>query len=366
MTHRIEDANGYWYVADNPMLKSGVFPYAGRELPGQRPPDQIFYVYRPGEELSRPETLESANLIPFIEDHLMLGRDGVEPEKLPQQGVTGEKAVFDGLYLRNTLRIFSKDMRDLISSRGKVELSPGYRCTYEETPGIYDGITYDLIQRDILFNHLALVEKGRSGPDVSVLDSASLVFDSAENVEKQEGKQVFTKEQEEQIRAMILEAMKAKAEDEGDVKEKEAEDQENETEKAKDEEKQEVIAEPEEEKEEDPKPPKKVVDKRVKDMKGIGGKVQAVDTDAVIRQIHARDQIVERVKPFIGVFDTAEMLSAQAVAAYAVKKLGLVAAPGAELATLEGYLQAARVPQAVVADERPKVGDLVGKFWGRK
>ena len=351
MTHRIEDANGYWYVADNPMLKSGVFPYAGRELPGQRPPDQIFYVYRPGEELSRHETLESANLIPFIEDHLMLGRDGVEPEKLPQQGVTGEKAAFDGLYLRNTLRIFSKDMRDLISSRGKVELSPGYRCTYEETPGIYDGITYDLIQRDILFNHLALVEKGRSGPDVSVLDSASLVFDSAENVEKPEGKQVFTKEQEEQIRAMILEAMKAKAEDEGDVKEKEAEDQENETEKAKDEEKQEVIAEPEEEKEEDPKPPKKV---------------QAVDTDAVIRQIHARDQIVERVKPFIGVFDTAEMLSDQAVAAYAVKKLGLTAAPGAELATLEGYLQAARVPQAVVADERPKVGDLVEKFWGRK
>ncbi len=40
------------------------------------------------------------------------------------------------------------------------------------TPGTYAGVRYDGVMRDIAANHVALVRKGRAGPDVVVGDSA--------------------------------------------------------------------------------------------------------------------------------------------------------------------------------------------------
>lgn len=38
--------------------------------------------------------------------------------------------------------------------------------TLEYTPGVWNGIPYDAIQRNIRYNHLAIVERGRQGPSV--------------------------------------------------------------------------------------------------------------------------------------------------------------------------------------------------------
>jgi hypothetical protein len=40
------------------------------------------------------------------------------------------------------------------------------------TPGTYGGIKYDGVMRDIVGNHVALVEEGRAGADVHVGDAA--------------------------------------------------------------------------------------------------------------------------------------------------------------------------------------------------
>ena len=52
----------------------------------------------------------------------------------------------------------------------KRELSLGYSCVYEWTPGVFEGQPYDAIQRKLRGNHLALVREGRMGPEVAVLD----------------------------------------------------------------------------------------------------------------------------------------------------------------------------------------------------
>lgn len=48
------------------------------------------------------------------------------------------------------------------------EISCGYRCKYDPTPGTYQGQAYDGVQRDIVYDHVALLapNTGRAGADV--------------------------------------------------------------------------------------------------------------------------------------------------------------------------------------------------------
>lgn len=63
--------------------------------------------------------------------------------------------------------------------RGELgELSCGYSCKLDFTPGVWNGQRYDAIQRGIRYNHVALLapNEGRAGPEVSLrLDSKDAV-----------------------------------------------------------------------------------------------------------------------------------------------------------------------------------------------
>lgn len=59
----------------------------------------------------------------------------------------------------------TKALIDLIES-GAIELSLGYRCDEDRTPGFFEGKPYDLVQRGHEYNHLNVVERARSrAPD---------------------------------------------------------------------------------------------------------------------------------------------------------------------------------------------------------
>jgi hypothetical protein len=61
------------------------------------------------------------------------------------------------------------------------ECSSGYRCDIEGPPGEYNGELYDYRQRNIAYNHLALLPKGagRAGPNVRLrLDAAACIVES--------------------------------------------------------------------------------------------------------------------------------------------------------------------------------------------
>ena len=130
--------------------------------------------YRPPETVFHPDALASFSL-----STLTLGHPPVpisaENTKQYEVGTTGEIVVRkDGKFVATTVLI--KDPKAIASvERGDtVELSCGYQCDLDFTPGITtDGERYDAVQTQVRGNHVALVASGRAGPDARIkLDGA--------------------------------------------------------------------------------------------------------------------------------------------------------------------------------------------------
>ncbi|MCP4831100.1 MAG: DUF2213 domain-containing protein, partial [Gammaproteobacteria bacterium] len=87
-------------------------------------------------------------------------------------GVTGEKIYFENDTLYGNIKLYSQSMANAVEA-GKEDLSLGYACKYKfGVEGIFNDSVYDAIQYDIRGNHLALVDEGRMGKEVSVMDAA--------------------------------------------------------------------------------------------------------------------------------------------------------------------------------------------------
>jgi hypothetical protein len=87
-------------------------------------------------------------------------------------GSLGTKAEFKPPYLTNALIITDADAIRAVEDGSFSELSAAYTCDIDMTAGIFDGVAYDGIQRNIKGNHVALVPEGRAGHDVKVADAA--------------------------------------------------------------------------------------------------------------------------------------------------------------------------------------------------
>jgi len=221
---KIEDGNGFWLIKDNPITKIGVFPYLGGQISPELEPDKIYQVLRPKEELTSPKTLKSLELIPIVNEHTMIGKDFIPAEEKGLHGTTGQNPKVNGELITNDLKLFSEEIKNEIEN-GKKDLSAGYRCDYDLTPGEYNGRPYDAVQRNIRYNHIALVEEGRMGKDVRVMDSG-ITFDSLKDIlqikEKTMGKenQAQDVDKREILREADAIAMKPASEFEGGEEEK--------------------------------------------------------------------------------------------------------------------------------------------------
>ncbi|EOY8496494.1 DUF2213 domain-containing protein [Providencia stuartii] len=395
MTKRTYDNNGWLEVKDNPISKVGVFDYLGAEI-GAPEPDKIYRVLRPPEELASEATINSFKLTPFIIEHEMLGKHATPAEKKGIQGVIGENVYFDPPYLRANIKIFSDAALSNIDS-GKIDLSPGYRSKYEFTSGIYEGQHYDAIQRHLRGNHLALVDEGRTGPDVAVQDHLVITIDTKElirmNEEENKEKQTadegaFTAEQVTALKSIIAEviAQTQSSTDENPEEEKKSTDANPEEEQKAEEavaaaeaaaeeattgtpeavEAAEVAIETaveaiEEAKEHLDQATTDSLNRRIKRLKnGIGtmdeiaslkrkikrleASKPTMDTGVLLKQIGERDVLVHKLTPFLGVFDHAAMTKQQ-VAEYGVDKLGIQCGKGNEAIALDAWMQG-RVPDS--------------------
>jgi hypothetical protein len=367
-TSRNSDFNGWIEIKGNPISKVGVFPYSGAQISPDLEPDRIYQVYRPEEELSNTETIESFKLLPWTDEHAMLGSEdeGMLPaEKKGIHGVIGEDVYFDDGYLKANIKIFSEKLANLIE-QGKKELSIGYRCLYDLTPGVYNGQHYDAIQRSIRGNHLALVDEGRSGSDVAVLDKFTFTLDGKELLmADQERKDETAKDDmmtlEECVGAirnlqeMLGKMSPAKIEDEEEEGKKELSEESAKEGDAKDEEgeykkfvnKAEVEDDDndtleEEELSQDEKGDtekkdgdmEKPADKKGKDSKGM-------DAALFFKELSIKTKLAERLSRHIGTFDHTEKTHSE-IAKYGIRKLGLKCKPGYEIPMLEGYLAGAK------------------------
>lgn len=397
------DENGWPEIKGNPLSKVGVFPYSGAQIGHpDLDPNEIYMVYRPEEELSDEETLNSFKLLPFTDEHAMLGSsaDGLMPaEKKGIHGVIGQDVYFEFPYLKGNLKIHSEEANNLIES-GKKELSIGYRCMYEMCSGIFDGQPYDFIQRQIRGNHIALVDEGRSGHDVAVLDRLKFTFDSKdinmpdmskpqgkpEDLSKPEGKDNMGIEMEKEemsedrphhkMQGLANALREALGYVEKTMEYADGADIDwNKEDMAGDEEPKDFvkkaditdIAETEEEEaeKEEGKKDRKVDEEIEKEGKQKAAK--GMDTKAFMREISQRDALAEKLSHHIGTFDHKEK-TLHEVATYGVRKLGLSCKKGHEESVLVGYLAAAKRSPIVNAalDAAPRSSQIEEYLKGAK
>jgi 8-oxo-dGTP pyrophosphatase MutT (NUDIX family) len=178
MDERERDINGWLEIDDNPIMAVGVFPYLGKRIKGAPDPNAFYNVFRPEEEVIEAVESGSFRLLPWIDDHVMLGQgDDLTPvEAKPIEGVIGERIYYDpeDKQMKGNLKVWTATHEDRIQT--KRELSLGYRCRFEYAPGEYNGMPYTYVQRTMRGNHLASVNDGRSGPDIAVMDAKEFTF----------------------------------------------------------------------------------------------------------------------------------------------------------------------------------------------
>lgn len=144
------------------VTRSGVFEYTdsnGKKVKEYRPPDEVL----------KADSLATLRDLPVTDRH---PKGFVDPStwKKVSIGNTSGEAKADG----------NGAVQDLIIADGAsiprvgkdlLEVSPGYRVRIDETPGVTpEGDRYDRVQRDIVYNHIAVGPEGwnRQGPQVAM------------------------------------------------------------------------------------------------------------------------------------------------------------------------------------------------------
>jgi hypothetical protein len=173
------DADGRMHVERCNIAKACVSPYLGREIingaqNGKQlalDPNKVYKLYRDPEELrAAADTFKKLQLLLV---HAPV--TAKSPKTEVTVGCVGSAVAFDGTYLTADLAVWTDEAIALIESGKQAQLSPSYRYRADMTPGVSpDGVAYDGVMRDIMGNHVALVEQGRQGPDVYVSDSQPL------------------------------------------------------------------------------------------------------------------------------------------------------------------------------------------------
>lgn len=168
---RTYDVDGRLHVAVSHISKANICGYYGREIPDSKglglEPDRLYMLWRHPDELKN--ALNSANNIPLLDTHIIVSPS--EPEQESVVGSTGTDATFVDPYLNNSLVIWTDWAIEGVEKREVCQLSCAYRYVAVMTPGEHNGLHYDGIMRNIVFNHVALVPEGRAGLDVVVGDS---------------------------------------------------------------------------------------------------------------------------------------------------------------------------------------------------
>ena len=102
-----------------------------------------------------------------------------------QGGMTANDASFDGLNNHVTVTITGKKAIEAIDKGEVKAFSMGYKCSIVDNDGVWQGVHHDQQQKDIVYNHIALVKNGRAGDKVRFMvgDSADLgdIFEIAED-----------------------------------------------------------------------------------------------------------------------------------------------------------------------------------------
>ena len=162
-------ADGY-LVAMPKVARTGMQDYLASELGlTDRAGDSVVVVFRPESEVFHADALHSMAHRPITINHPPVLVDAKNWHEYAR-GQTGSEVVRDGEFIRVPMSLMDADAIDAVMD-GKNELSMGYTAEMEWTPGEFNGVHYDAIQKNIRGNHLAIVDAARGGAQLRVIDS---------------------------------------------------------------------------------------------------------------------------------------------------------------------------------------------------
>jgi len=125
--------------------------------------------YRPPEEVSNPESLQTFGMKPATWGHPPVLLDS-KNTKTHQIGYSGSQVRYNDGFVEVALTVTDQDAIDKIKRGDAREVSAGYKVDFDPTPGVTpEGEEYSGIQRNIRVNHIAVVPRGRAGPEVKLL-----------------------------------------------------------------------------------------------------------------------------------------------------------------------------------------------------
>lgn len=160
-------ADGY-LIAEARCVRAGIQLYAGDEV--GKPDMKVVRVYRAPEQVSDVASLQTFSHAPITVNHPaeLVTADNVKDLAV---GEVSTAAKWDGEWVH--LPLIVKDAAAIQSVEGgKRELSAGYTCELDFTPGVTaDGQAFDAQQKNIKINHLALVDRARAGSKARIGDA---------------------------------------------------------------------------------------------------------------------------------------------------------------------------------------------------
>jgi uncharacterized protein len=173
-------------IARAPVTSIGVFTY--------RNPDGSFRrELRLPEEVFNSDSLETLKLKPltkFHPDEKIVTTANVENL---QVGSVGSDISCDSYRVYTSLVVTRADSVKAVEDGSARSLSCGYTCDIDWTSGTWMGMDYDCIQRNIKYNHVALVPTGRAGDGNAVrMDAGEVELPKTLNKENEDNMNLKT------------------------------------------------------------------------------------------------------------------------------------------------------------------------------
>jgi hypothetical protein len=152
----------------------GVFTYLKADGSVQRE-------YRPAEEVFHADSLATLDQAPITDGHPsegngLLTRDNTT--KLSKGQITN--ITHDTMHVLSEAVIQDGKIVDGVLDGSRRDFSPGYTCRMDRTPGTWNGQSYDVVQRSIRYNHVAILppNRGRQGPSVALRFDAAIIMET--------------------------------------------------------------------------------------------------------------------------------------------------------------------------------------------
>jgi hypothetical protein len=164
----VKQSNG-WLRVDGYLTRTGIFEYLQPDGTKRRE-------YRPPEEVFKEDSLETFAMVPVTDTHPPVMLDAGNTTQFAR-GAVSDTVKRDGDKVRASLLITDAALVAKLEAKDATQVSCGYICDVEDTPGEFQGQKYDSIQRNIRGNHVAIVPHGRAGAEVRVRMDGSATMD---------------------------------------------------------------------------------------------------------------------------------------------------------------------------------------------